>query len=145
GSTKLINIGANRWAFKPEIGFSYPVKRLDLDLYGGAWFFTDNNSYYPVTVSRTQEPLSALQAHVSYTNRRGLWAAFDSTWFGGGGGVVKGGPATERQSNTRLGVTVSMPLPDRQSIKFAYSSGVNGTIGSSFNTFSISWQKMWLR
>jgi hypothetical protein len=27
-------------------------------------------------------PLTALQAHVSYTIRRGLWAAFDSTWYG---------------------------------------------------------------
>jgi len=25
--TKLINIGTNRWAFKPELGISYPLKR----------------------------------------------------------------------------------------------------------------------
>ena len=82
GNTKLINIGTNRWSFKPELGFSYPAKKLDLDLYAGSWFFTDNSSFYPGNSNRSQLPLTALQAHVSYTIRRGLWAAFDSTWYG---------------------------------------------------------------
>lgn len=145
GDTKLINIGTNRWALKPEVGFSYPVKKLDLDLYAGAWFFTDNNNYYPGTTNRAQQPLTALQAHVSYTIRRGLWAAFDSTWYGGGDVQLNGGPGMNRQSNSRLGATVSIPLSARQSVKVAYSSGVSGTIGAKFNTVTISWQKIWLR
>ncbi len=144
-STKLINIGANRWAFKPEVGFSYPVKKLDLDLYAGAWLFGNNNSYYPGSANRAQEPLTSLQAHVSYTVRRGLWAAFDSTWYGGGAASVNDGPATQRQSNSRIGGTVSIPLPSRQSIKVAYSSGVSGTIGANFSTLTISWQRVWFR
>lgn len=144
GSTKLVNIGANRWAFKPEVGFSYPLRRLYLDLYAGAWLFTSNNSYYPGTATRSQAPTTALQAHVSYTVRRGLWAAFDATWYGGGAVSTNGGPSTDRQSNSRMGATVSFPLPAGQSIKAAYSSGVSGTIGADFNTVSISWQKVWL-
>jgi len=143
-STKLINIGANRWAFKPEVGFSYPLRKLYLDLYAGAWFFSDNGSYYPGTVNRSEEPLTALQGHVSYTIRRGLWAAFDATWYGGGAVSVSGGPATDRESNSRMGATVSLPLPAGQSIKVAFSSGVSGTIGADFKTLSISWQKVWL-
>lgn len=145
GSTKLINIGTNRWAFKPEIGFSYPVRRLFLDLYAGATFFADNGSYYPGTSDRSQAPLTALQAHVSYTVRRGLWAAFDATWYGGGAVSLNGGPFSDRQSNSRLGGTVSLPLPGRQSIKVAYSSGVSGRIGADFSTLSISWQRVWFR
>jgi hypothetical protein len=144
GSTKLINIGANRWAFKPELGFSYPVKKLDLDLYAGAWLFGSNNNYYPGSAARSQEPLTALQAHVSYTIRPALWAAFDATWYSGGAVSVNGGPDSERQSNSRVGVTVSLPLPARQSIKVAYSSGVSGTIGADFSTVTVSWQRIWL-
>lgn len=144
GDTKLINIGTNRWALKPELGFSYPVKKLDLDLYAGAWFFTDNNNYYPGTSNRAQQPLTALQAHVSYTIRRGLWAAFDSTWYGGGDVQLNGGTGMDRQSNSRLGATVSIPLSARQSVKVAYSSGVSGTIGAKFDTVTVSWQKIWL-
>jgi hypothetical protein len=142
-STKLINIGADRWALKPEAGFSYPVKKLFLDLYAGAWFFTQNSSYYPGTAKRTQEPIPALQAHVSYTIRRGLWAAIDSTWYSGGAVSLNGGPGINRQSNSRLGATLSVPLTSRQSLKVAYSSGVSGTIGAKFNTVTIIWQKIW--
>jgi len=143
GNTKLINIGANRWAFKPELGVSWPVKKLDLDLYASSWFYTPNQSFYPGHADRTQAPLTALQAHVSYTVRLGLWVAVDSTWYGGGSTTVNGGTPTERQSNTRLGVTVSLPVAKQQSFKVAYSSGVSGTIGASFDTISVGWQKVW--
>ena len=144
GGTKLVNIGTNRWSLKPELGFSYPVRRFYLDLYAGAWFFTDNTNYYPGGLTRSQQPLTTLQAHVSYNVRRGLWAAFDSTWYGGGAVSSAGAPYTDRESNSRLGGTVSLPLPAGQSIKVAYSTGVYGTIGADFNTVSISWQKVWL-
>ena len=144
GGTKLINIGTNRWAFKPELGFSYPVKKLDLDLYAGAWLYGDNSNFYPGGGMRSQEPLTSLQGHVSYTVRSALWAAFDATWYSGGAVSSNGGPYTERQSNTRVGVTGSFPLPARQSIKVAWSSGVSGRIGADFSTLTISWQKVWL-
>ncbi|HEY6374592.1 MAG TPA: transporter [Edaphobacter sp.] len=140
---KLINIGTNRWSFKPELGVSYPVKKLDLDLYAGAWFFTDNGNFYPGQLTRSQEPLTAVQAHVSYTVRRSLWVAVDSTWYGGGVATAGNGPPSGRQSNSRLGATVSLPLAKRQSFKISYSSGVSGRIGSKFNTISGGWQYVW--
>jgi hypothetical protein len=37
----LINLGSNRWAFKPEIGFSQGFKeRWILEFDAGAWLFT---------------------------------------------------------------------------------------------------------
>ncbi len=142
---KLINIGSNRWAFKPEVGVSLPVKKLDLDLYAAAWLYTTNSNFYPGEVPRTQEPLTSLQAHVSYTFRPGLWVAIDSTWYGGGVSTVGNGSPTERQSNSRLGATLSLPIAKRQSIKIAYSSGVTGTIGADFTTVSVGWQHIWFR
>jgi hypothetical protein len=143
-NTKLINLGTNRWSFKPEIGVSYPVKKLDLDLYAGAWFFTENRSFYTGQSTRAQEPLTTIQAHVSYTLRRRTWLAFDATWYGGGATMVNGGAPTARQGNSRLGGTVSLPLSQRQSMKVSYSSGVTGRIGTSFNTISVAWQYVWI-
>jgi hypothetical protein len=141
--TKLINLGTNRWAFKPEVGMSYPVKKLDLDFYFGAWFFTDNPSFYPGNSNRSQDLLTSAQAHVSYTFRRNLWCAFDSTWYGGGATRIDNGPASERENSSRLGATLSLPLVNRQSLKIAYSSGVTAQVGSSFSTLSVSWQFVW--
>jgi len=40
--TKLINWGINRWAFKPELGYSQRWGKWVLDAYGGVWFYTEN-------------------------------------------------------------------------------------------------------
>lgn len=141
--TKLINLGTNRWAFKPEVGLSYPWRRFYFDVYAGASIFTDNARLFPGTGNRSQDVLTSVQAHVSYTIRRSLWCAIDSTWYGGGATRVDQGPPSPRQSNTRIGATLSLPLVDHQSLKLAYSSGVTQSIGTKFTTVSASWQYVW--
>jgi len=84
--------------------------------------------------------LGSIQAHLSYTVRRGLWVAFDCTWYGGGAVHLNHGPGMSRQSSSRVGGTVSFPVGKVQSIKVAYSSGVTARAGSSFNTLSVGWQ-----
>jgi len=137
---KLINLGTNRWAFRPEIGFSLPIKKMSLDLYAAASFFTANNNFFPGQSVRAQDALGSLQGHLSYSVRRGLWIAFDSTWYGGGATHLNNGPATSRQSSSRIGGTVSFPIGKVQSIKISYSSGVTARIGSAFDTLAVSWQ-----
>ena len=45
--TKLINLGTNRWAFKPEVGVAVPKGHWDFDAYVGVWLFTDNEDFFP--------------------------------------------------------------------------------------------------
>ncbi|MEG9438050.1 transporter [Edaphobacter sp. HDX4] len=142
-NAKLINLGTNRWSFKPEIGISYPIKKVDLDFYAAAWFFTPNESFYPGHSRRSQDPLPALQGHASYTIRRGLWAAIDGTWYTGGAATVNGGVPTQRQNSSRLGATFSYPFAKGHSFKVSYSSGVTGNVGSKFKTISGGWQYVW--
>lgn len=140
---KLINLGTNRWAFKPEVGLSYPWKKFYFDLYGGATFFTQNSRFYPGESSRTQDPITTVQGHVSYTIRRQMWFAIDGTWYQGGAGYVNGGPPSTSQSNTRFGATLSFPVSKRQSMKVAYSAGATARTGTNFDTISVAWQFTW--
>jgi len=141
--TKLINLGTNRWSFKPEVGVSVPAGRWFLDAYGGAWLFTSNDDFYPGDATRRQEPLFTLQAHAGYTFKSRAWLAVDATWYGGGESTVDDGPPSSRQSNTRLGGTFALPLARGQSIKFATSRGVSARTGSDFETYLLGWQLMW--
>jgi hypothetical protein len=141
--TKLINLGTNRWAFKPEIGVSFPIKKLDLDVYAASWFFTGNPQFYTGQKYRSQQPLPSIQAHVSYNVRTRLWVAFDTTWYTGGSATVDDGPPSERQNNSRVGVTVSLPLMKTQSLKVAYSAGAIARVGSNFKSLSVAWQYVW--
>ena len=139
-STKLVNLGSNRWSFKPEVGVSLPAGRWTVDAYAGVWFFTDNDAYYPGTSCRHQDSVFAVQGHVSYTLGRRAWAAVNATWYTGGQLSVDGTKAADPYRNTRVGATVAIPVGTRQSLKLAYSAGAATRAGADFRTLSGAWQ-----
>jgi hypothetical protein len=141
-SNRLINLGSNRWAFKPEIGVYQPLGPWSLELYGGAWFYTDNDNFFR-GARREQEPIATLQAHVSYTFRPGLWLAADATYYAGGRTTVNGVQKDDRQENTRVGLTFSLPIAKGHSLKLNWSEGVTERIGTNFTTFGATWQYSW--
>ena len=143
--TRLINLGANRWAFKPEVGVSRLVGRWTLEGYAGVWLFQTNDEFYPGASVRTQEPIVALQLHGSYTLRSRMWVAVDGTWYSGGTTSVDGVDKADLQRNTRVGVTLSLPLPltGQHSLKIAGSTGATTRIGADFKTIAVAWQLSW--
>jgi len=142
---KLINLGANRWAFKPEFAVSHPIgEKWLLDAYAGIWLFTANDSFFPGTSRRTQEPLGTFQGHISYNFRRTLWAAFDATYYVGGQTTIEGVGKDDRQANVRLGGTLVFPVGKRHSIKVAASRGAIVRSGANFSSLSVGWQTGWV-
>lgn len=142
---RLVNLGTNRWSFKPEVGLSYPVReRWLVDVYGGLWLFGTNASYYPETAVRTQTPIGALQMHISYSLSLRAWAAFDATWYRGGQASVDDVPKGRPESNSRIGATLLFPVGDRHAIRVGWSTGAIIRAGADFTTLSVGWQAGWL-
>jgi hypothetical protein len=142
---KLINLGTNRWGFKPEFAVSYPIgQRWLLDTYAGLWLFTSNDAFYPGSYVHTQDPMGAFQAHVSYSLQRQTWAAFDATYYVGGRSTTNGVRNDDQQSNARVGATFAMPVGRRHSIKLAVSRGAIVRSGADFTTLSFGWQTGWV-
>jgi len=138
--SKLINLGTNRWAVKPEVGVAVPKGPWDFDGYLGVWLFTNNGDFFPGGRTRSQDPVVALQGHASYTLRPRLWVAVDATWYAGGGASVDSGEPTGRLNNSRVGATLSFPMGRFQSFKIAYSTGVLVRSGTDFRTLSVGYQ-----
>jgi len=138
----LINIGANRWSFKPELGLSHPIGNWVLDLAAGVWLFTDNSNFYGGQ-RRTQAPLWSTQGHLSYSFRPGLWLAVDATYYAGGQSSVNGVVKDDRQGNTRGGLTLAVPFAKAYSLKFSCSTGMITRIGGKFTTFGVALQYRW--
>ncbi len=140
---KLINLGTNRWSFKPEAGISYRMSsRWLIDLYAGVWMFTDNNTFYPGTSKRSQDPLYSFQGHLSYNITPAMWAAFNLTYYTGGQSSVNEIYKDDRQNNSRFGVTLNFPVSKVSAIRVAYSRGAIVRIGANFSTISASWQML---
>jgi len=145
--TQAINWGINRWAFKPEFGYSRRWSHWVLDGYGGAWFYTENPAEFhlPHPAPQTQEPIGSFEGHLSRDFGRGTWASLDGNfWFGGVatlGGIRN--PAT-RQTSSRLGGTVAFRISKHQSVKFNYSGGTYIRFGGDYQNVSVAWQYSWL-
>ena len=147
---RLINIGVNRWAFKPEIGISRRWGNWVLDAYAAAWFFTANENYYSNTASpgpnrQTQYPMGAIETHLSYDFRPRLWASIDGNFWYGGETAVNGVlTPTTLQANSRLGGTAAIPLNGHQAIKVSYSGGTYIRFGGNYKDLSVAWQYSWI-
>src|SRR4029453_14247573 len=102
--TKLVNLGTNRWSFKPELGVTQPLGRLYLDLYAGAWLFTANDDFFGGQL-RQQGPIGAFQVHASYTFWPRFWLAADATYYTGGQSTLDGVAKDDGLGNSRLGIT----------------------------------------
>jgi hypothetical protein len=111
--SRFVNIGTNRWAAKPEIGFSQRFGRWYADLYLGAWIFSANDNYQGRV--REQDPIGIAQVHVSYNLQR----------------------------NSRLGATISIPVTKQQSVKLSGSSGAITNIGADFKSIGVAYQYLW--
>jgi hypothetical protein len=139
---RLINIGANRWSFKPEVGLSQPFGNWFMDGAAGVWLFTDNNDFFGGH-RRSQKPMPTFQLHGGYTWRPGLWLAADVTYFTGGRTSVNGAEDQDVQISVRYGVTLSVPLTKTWSAKLAWSRGLETRVGGNFQTVSVALQYRW--
>lgn len=145
-SDKLINIGTHRWSFRPELALSQPIsKRWLLDVYAGVWLFTPNETFFPGTADRTQEPLGTFQAHISYNINPHAWVGLNTTYYAGGISTVDATVNDDRQSNFRIGFTGVVPVGKVSSLKLAISTGAVVRSGQDFTNISIGYQTSWFR
>jgi len=143
-SSKLINIGTNRWSVKPEIGIVQVIGRWAIDAYVGAWFYTDNTDFAG-GMTREQDPIFSTQAHVRYLIKPGLWAAIDGNFWVGGQTSFDGAVNDDEQRNSRVGLTVSMKLGRNHSLRFAASTGAITRIGGDFDSIGMSYSYSWMK
>jgi hypothetical protein len=150
--TKLINLGSNRWTFKPELGFSQAFGHWALDAYASVWFFTENPDFFSRneyvgegTFSQTQDPIGAAELHISYDVRPRFWVSLDGNFWYGGRTSLNGvlNPNT-LQKNSRVGLTASLPVTRHGSLKLSYARGAYIRFGGDYQIFSAAWQYSWI-
>jgi len=140
--TRLINISTNRWAIKPSLGISKAIENLILECAVDGEFYTPNHEFY-TNSTRKQDPIYSIQAHLIYNFNSGVWVGFDANYFWGGDYKIDGEYAEKRLENSRLGLTLALPVNKTNSIKIYGSSGVVTRLGTNFNMIGFAWQYHW--
>jgi hypothetical protein len=139
---KLVNIGTNRWSFKPEIGFSKAIGPWTVELTPGVTFYTDNGDFFGGQ-TREVAPLIAVQSGVTYSFAPGAWLALNAGYFVGGRTTVDDVENDDEQEGVRLGATLAIPVNRYHSMKFYGITGYNAHGQHDFQAVGIAWQVRW--
>jgi hypothetical protein len=140
-SDKLLNIGTNRWSFKPELGVSKAWGPLTFELATGVRFYTDNNDFLD---GRTLEvgPIYSVQGHLIYSVTPGIWLGLNALYYTGGRAIIDGRKGQSLE-NARIGLTVALPINRYNSVKLYGSTDVYSKTGSELNVLGMVWQVRW--
>ena len=141
--TKLINLGANRWATKIGFAGSYTFhKKLTLEGHVNSWLFTENKEFFNGN-SIKQKPLISVQLHVAYVFTPGIWIAFSAGKSGMGETVVNGVEKDDLQNSSRFGAAFAYKLSKHNALKIAFTSGLSTRYGADFTSIILAYQFLW--
>jgi hypothetical protein len=141
----LLNLGADRWSFKPEIALSRPFGsegKWQLDVYANAFFFTDNTTYRGKEILR-QQPLAGLEGHISYAFTDRLWASFDMRYSFRGTTLVDGVDQDNPQQNVVVGSEMSVSINDRNSLLIEFAKAPVHHNGPAVAGVSVKYDYAW--
>jgi hypothetical protein len=142
-SSKLVNLGSNRWKFKPELGVSRAFGRWIAELYGSATFATDNREYRGSS-NLSQLPTLELEGHVVREfPRYRLAITLDSFYFNGGESSVNGVSQNDYQHDLKFGGTVVYRLNRRSAIGAGINQPAVITKGPNVSAFSFFYSYSW--
>jgi len=141
--TKLLNLGANRWAIKTGLAASYTIrKKLILEGHLSSWFFTENKEFWNGNSIR-QKPLLSSQLHVTYVFKPGIWVAASIGRTAMGETIVNDIEKNDLQNNSRYGAAFAYRFNKHNALKIGFSSGVSTRYGANFTTVLLAYQFMW--
>lgn len=138
---RVINVGANRWAAKLEVGSVTVLHpRWLLEFEAGVWFFGDNDDFLGMT--REQGDIYSAELHLVHRFRPGFWASLDWNAYKGGRSHIDGQRLDDLQRDSKLGATLVFPLARKQAIKVSYANGSINDSDESFEIFTLSYQRL---
>ncbi len=142
---KLLNLGSDRWSFKPEFGFSQPFGReqkWEMDAYVNSYFFTDNTRYRGTEVL-TQRPLPGAEVHLSYSFNDAVWGSLDTRYSLRGNTLINGVGQNNVQENLVLGGEVNVSLNARNTLILVVAKAFVHQNGPSAGGFVVRYDYTW--
>ena len=116
---KLINLGTNRYTFRPQLGVVHNRGKWSMELTGAVYIYTDNKDFFGGNKLET-DPFYTLQTHLVYTFRPGLWAGAGVGYGYGGESTVNGEKKNDRKENVAWAFSFGYPIIPQLGVKVGY-------------------------
>jgi hypothetical protein len=144
---KILNLGSDRWSFRPEVGLSHPFgpeQKWALDAYANCYFYTDNTSYRGAEVLR-QEPLPAFEGHLSYAFRESVVGSLDARYSFRGETSLNGQDQNDSQKNFIIGSEWIVTVNAKNQLTFIFEKATVHVSGPSVTGATVRYDYYWGR
>jgi hypothetical protein len=140
---KLINLGTNRFTFRPQVGVVHMRGKWTLEATGIVALFTENDEFFNGK-KLEQDPHYAFNTHLIYTFRPGVWASASAGYDYGGRSTVDGIKKDDRKQNIAWAVSFGLPFNRHLGGKIAYvSTRTQESIGADSDSFILAFSAFW--
>jgi hypothetical protein len=140
---KLLNLGENRFTFRPELGVEHRHGKWMAELTGTASFYTANDEFWDGN-TREQDPYFTAQGLLSYTFRPGLWVGAGIGYGFGGESSVNDVAKDDAKENFATGLVMGVPINRVLGMKFAYlNNQALASTGTDSDTISAAISMLW--
>jgi hypothetical protein len=135
---RLLNLGQNRVSLRPQIGVVHTRGPWSFELTGSVFLYSDNDDFFNGN-KREQDPLYAVQTHLTHIFRSGRWASLGMAYGAGGESSVNNESTNDDARQFLAGFSVGVPISKRQGLKFAYiRSRTNIDVGGDTDTLALA-------
>jgi hypothetical protein len=140
---KLINLGTNRFTFRPQFGVVHNRGKWSMELTGAVWLYTDNADFFNGN-KLEQDPYYTIQTHLIYTFRPGFWTAASAGYGYGGESTVSGVEKNDRRETLAWALSFGFPITRQLGVKVIYlatrsQKSIGQDTDSIGGAFSILW------
>jgi hypothetical protein len=116
---KLINLGSNRFTFRPQFGVVHTRGKWSIEATGIVTLYSDNTDFYNGK-KLEQDPLYSIHGHLIYTFRPGIWASASAGYNYGGKSTVDGTKKDDLKQNLAWALAFGFPVSRHLGLKTAY-------------------------
>ena len=140
---KLINLGTNRFTFRPQIGAVHTRGKWSLETTAIVALFTDNDEFFNGH-KLEQDPLYAVNGHIIYTFRPGGWASASAGYDYGGRSTLDGEKKDDRKQDIGWALSFGLPLSRHIGAKITYiGTRTQESTGSDSDSFVVGLSAYW--
>lgn len=139
---RLLNIGQNRFVFRPQIGMVHNWGLWSFEFSSSVFVFTNNNQFFN-NQTKKQKPVFAAQTHLikRFSNR--MWTSVSVACGLGGESVVEGDELGDQHGDLLYSASFGTQLSKTQGVKLVYMRWETlRDVGSKTNSLGLSWTKL---
>ncbi len=139
---RLINLGSNRWAFRPQLGASHKINSWYIEYAINTWLYATNDAFWSGNKLK-QKPIGTFKVNVIKSFSKGIWAALGARYAFGGRSIVNDEERDANISVLRLGAIVVVPVHPQHSLKLTVLTARRFEEGADFDSIGLAYQFMW--